>query len=331
MLIIAKRALLAVLTIVVVSIVTFLVIQNVPGDPLYEWAMDMVQTSGLDFETAYKIAAQMYGYDPNQPLLHRLAIYLKRLLQGNLGYSMIYRASVNEIIAKALPWTAFVVSTALLLSFTIGAALGTAIAWKRRSLLDPIVTGYASLTAATPDYVTAMLLLLFFAIRLKWFPSRGAYDIGLTPGFNLEFIANVLYHAALPILAYTIEGIGGWALAMKGSAISVLGEDYIMAAKARGLKDRRIVTAYLARNSILPLVTTLAISFGGMFGGSILIETIFNYPGMGWFFSQALMRKDYGMLQGLFLLTITATILANFLADILYAKLDPRVRLEGGR
>jgi peptide/nickel transport system permease protein len=115
---------------------------------------------------------------------------------------------------------------------------------------------------------------------------------------------------------------------MKGAAISVLGEDYIMAAKARGLKDQRIVTSYLARNSILPLITGLAISFGAMFGGSILIETIFNYPGMGWFFSQALMRKDYGMMQGLFLLTITATILANFLADILYAKLDPRVRLE---
>jgi len=329
MITIAKRAGLALMTIVVVAIVAFLIIQNAPGDPLYEWAMDMVQTSGLDFETAYRIAAQMYGYDPHESLLHRLGVYLGRLLRGDLGYSMIYRVSVNKIIAKALPWTAFVVSVALLLSFFIGVALGTGIAWKRRSLLDPVVTGYASLTAATPDYVTAMLLLLFFAIRLRWFPSKGAYDIGLTPGFNMQFISNVLYHAALPILSYTLEGIGGWALAMKGSAISVLGEDYIVAAKARGLRDRRILVSYLARNSILPLITALAISFGGMFGGSILIETIFNYPGMGWFFSQALMRKDYGMLQGLFLLTITATILANFLADILYTRLDPRVRLEG--
>jgi peptide/nickel transport system permease protein len=270
----------------------------------------------------------MYGYDPNQPLLDRLVTYVKRLLKGDLGYSMIYRASVNQIIAKALPWTAFVVSVSLLLSFSMGVILGTLVAWKRRSILDPLVTGYASFTAATPDYVTAMLLLLFFAINLKWFPSKGAYDIGIEPGFSLAFIGNVLHHAALPILSYTLEAVGGWALAMKGAAISVLGEDYIMAAKARGLKDQRIVTSYLARNSILPLITGLAISFGAMFGGSILIETIFNYPGMGWFFSQALMRKDYGMMQGLFLLTITATILANFLADILYAKLDPRVRLE---
>ena len=328
MAIVFKRLALALLTVVVVALVTFIVVQNVPGDPLYEWAMDMVQTSGLDFETAYKIAAQMYGYDPNEPLMHRLLAYVKRLLRGDLGYSMIYRTSVNRIIAKALPWTVFVVSISLLLSFSLGVMLGTVIAWKRRSLLDPVVTGYASFTAATPDYVTAMLLLLFFAINLRWFPSKGAYDIGIKPGFNLTFIGNVLHHAALPILSYTLEALGGWALAMKGSAVSVLGEDYIMAAKARGLKERRIVTAYLARNSILPLITGLAISFGGMFGGSILIETIFNYPGMGWFFSQALMRKDYGMMQGLFLLTITATILANFLADILYAKLDPRVRLE---
>ncbi len=328
MLIVLKRLGLALLTIVVVSVITFIVIQNVPGDPIYEWAMELVQTSGLDFETAYKIAAQMYGYDPNEPLFHRFVTYVKRLLRGNLGYSMIYRASVNEIIAKALPWTVFVVSISLLLSFSLGVILGTAIAWKRRSLLDPLVTGYASFTAATPDYVTAMLLLLFLAIRLKWFPTRGAYDIGIEPGFSLRFIGNVLHHAALPILSYTLEAVGGWALAMKGAAVSVLGEDYIMAAKARGLRDRRIVTAYLARNSILPLITGLAISFGGMFGGSILIETIFNYPGMGWFFSQALMRKDYGMMQGLFLLTITATILANLLADLLYAKLDPRVRLE---
>ena len=328
MAIVVKRLVLALLTIVVAALVTFIVIQNVPGDPLYEWAMDMVQTSGLDFETAYKIAAQMYGYNPHEPLLHRLSTYVKRLLRGELGYSMIYRTSVNRIIAKALPWTVFVVSTSLLLSFSLGVVLGTVIAWKRRSVLDPLVTGYASFTAATPDYVTAMLLLLFFAINLRWFPSKGAYDIGIKPGFTLPFIGNVLHHAALPILSYTLEAVGGWALAMKGSAISVLGEDYIMAAKARGLRDRRIVMAYLGRNSILPLITGLAISFGGMFGGSILIETIFNYPGMGWFFSQALMRKDYGMMQGLFLLTITATILANFLADILYARLDPRVRLE---
>lgn len=323
-----KRTGLALITIVVVAVITFIVVQNVPGDPIYEWAMELVQTSGLDFDTAYKVAAQMYGYNPHEPLLHRFVIYVKRLLHGDLGYSMIYRASVNQIIAKALPWTAFVVSTALLLSFFLGVILGTAIAWKRRSVLDPVVTGYASLTAATPDYVAAMLLLLFFAIRLRWFPTRGAYDVGLTPGFNLRFIGNVLYHATLPILSYTLEALGGWALAMKGSAVSVLGEDYIVAAKARGLRDRRIVVSYLARNSILPLITSLAISLGGMFGGSILIETIFNYPGMGWFFSQALMRKDYGMMQGLFLLTITATILANLLADILYARLDPRVRLE---
>ncbi len=324
-----KRFLLALLTIALAAVVTFIVIHKAPGDPCYVWAMEMVQNYGMDFETAYKQAVQMYGYDPHEPLWEQFKKYVHYLLHGQLGYSMIYRMSVNEIVAKALPWTVFVVSIALLLSFSIGVVLGTLVAWKRRSLLDPLVTTYASLTAATPDYIAALLLLIFFAINLKWFPSKGAYDITLTPGFNLAFIGNVLYHAALPILSFVIEGLGGWALAMKGSAVSVLGEDYIMAARARGLRGRRIVLAYLTRNSILPLITALAISMGGMFGGSTLVETIFNYPGIGWFFGQALARRDYGLMQGLFLLTTAAIVLANFLADILYARLDPRVRLEG--
>jgi peptide/nickel transport system permease protein len=137
-----------------------------------------------------------------------------------------------------------------------------------------------------------------------------------------------LHHAALPIMAFTLESLGGWALAMKGNAISVLGEDYIMSARARGLPERRIVLAYAARNAILPLVAVLAISFGAMFGGSVLVETVFSYPGIGFFFTQAIGLRDYGMIQGLFLMTMVATVFANLLADLLYAKLDPRVRLE---
>ena len=115
------------------------------------------------------------------------------------------------------------VSISVTLSFFIGTRLGMLIAWKRRSFLDTFITGYASVTDATPDFITALILLIIFAINLKWFPLKGAYDIGLTPGFNLPFVKSVLYHAFLPVLSYTIESIGGWALIMKSSAIDVLG------------------------------------------------------------------------------------------------------------
>lgn len=326
---IGKKIIVALITLVFVVTFTFFVIRQMPGDPLYQWAAELVEASGMSFEEAYAQVKQMYTYDPDEPLSQQFTKYVKSLLRGDLGISMTFGISVNEIIIKALPWTVLVLSISLSLSFGLGVFLGMLIAWKRKTILEPIVTGYASFTAATPDYITALFLLVIFAIGLELFPFRGAYDISVSPGFNWEFLKSVLYHAALPIIAFTFEGTGGWAMAMRGSAVSVLGEDYIMAAKARGLKDRRIIVSYVGRNAILPMVTILAITFGGMLGGSVLIERVFNYPGIGWWFAYSLMRRDFGMIQGLFLVTSAAVIFANLAADILYSKLDPRIKLEG--
>ena len=323
-----KRIGFAFVTLVFVTTLTFFVVRNTPGDALQEWALEIVQTYGISMEDAMKQVRAMYAYDPDEPILNQYVRYVKGLARGDLGTSILYKTSVNKIVIQALPWTVFILSTSLLLSFTIGALLGMAIAWKRKTLLDPVITGYAALTGATPDYITALILLIIFAINLKWFPSKGAYDPAVKPGFTWEFIKSVLYHGVLPIAAYTFENTAAWALAMKGSAVSVLGEDYIMAARARGLKERRIMTWYMGRNAMLPLITGLAIAFGGMMGGSVLIETIFNYPGIGWFFNEAVTRRDYGLMQGLFFLTAVSIIFANLIADLLYTRLDPRIRLE---
>lgn len=202
----------------------------------------------------------------------------------------------------------------------------TVLAWKRNTVLDPIVSTYASIASALPDYIVGMILIIIFASNLKWFPTRGAYDSSVLPGLNIPFIVNALFHAVLPVAAYVITGLGGWALIMKGNAMSVLGEDYIMAARARGLRDRRVIITYVGRNAMLPLITGLAISFAMMFGGSPLIENIFVYPGIGYFFNQAVIRRDYALMQGLFLLTTVAVVLANLVAELLYSVLDPRVR-----
>ena len=328
--VVLKRVGVALVTLFLVTTITFFVVRNTPGDALEAWALELIQTYGygISLEDARAQVRAMYGYNPDEPLLDQYIRYVKGLARGNLGVSILYKTSVNKIVVQALPWTVFILSTSLILSFTIGALLGMAIAWKRKTLLDPLVTGYAALTGATPDYITALVLLIIFAINLRWFPIKGAYDPAVKPGFSWEFIKSVLYHAVLPIAAYTFENTAAWALAMKGSAVSVLGEDYILAARARGLKERRIMTRYMGRNAMLPLVTGLAIAFGSMMGGSVLIETIFNYPGIGWFFSQAVSRRDYGLMQGLFFLTAASVIFANLLADLLYARLDPRIRLE---
>ncbi len=326
--VVIKRVLVAIVTVFIITTLTFFIVRQTPGDVLQTWAMDLVTTSGMSYEGALAFVKSMYGYDPDQPLLDQYLDYLSGLLRGDLGQSFIYRVSVNEVLAKALPWTLFVTSISLFLSFTIGMLLGMTIAWKRRTILDPIVTAYASFTGATPDYITALILLIIFAINLRIFPLKGAYDAMLTPGFNWPFIKSVLMHAALPITAYTFESAAGWALAMKGSAVSVLGEDYIMAARARGLKESRIMIRYMGRNALLPMISGLAIAMGSMVGGSILIETIFSYPGVGWFFGEALTKRDFGMMQGLFLFLATAIIFANLAADLLYSKLDPRIKLE---
>ena len=329
---IIKRIIYAFFTLLISASITFYLVYNIPGNVIDVMAAQLSESMGIPFEEAKKIALSYYiGYDPNKPLLERYIDYLANLLRGNLGYSILLKVSVNEVVVQALPWTLFVLSTSLLVSFAIGVMLGLIIAWRRRTVLEPVVTAYASFTDAMPDFVTAMLLYMFLAVRLGWFPMKGAYDEKLTPGLYPAFIFSVLYHATLPILAYVIEHIGFWALLMKGSAASVLEEDFVKAAEARGLPERRILTAYVGRVAILPVAVMLAIQLGVMLGGSTIIETVFNYPGMGYFFTYATTNLDYGLMQGLFFVIIAGIIIANLIVEIIYPFIDPRARREAAR
>ncbi|MCL5035907.1 MAG: ABC transporter permease [Chloroflexi bacterium] len=323
-----KKLAISVVTIFVALTFTFILVRQMPGDIVHTWAMNIMQQQGVTYNEAREMAKAMLNYDPNVPIAVQYFKYMKGLLSGNLGTSLTYRIPVSVIIVQALPWTVFVCTLSLIISFVIGVLLGTTIAWKRKTILEPVVTLYASITQAVPDFLIALLLLVFFGVSLRWFPLRGAYSADTVPGFNIPFMLDVLYHAALPVLAYTLQYIGSWALAMKASATSVLGEDYIAVAEARGLKQKRIIVRYLAGNAILPLVTSLAIAFGTIVGGSMLVETVFGYPGIGYFFGQAIATRDYSLIQGLFLLTTVVMILANLTADIIYSKIDPRIKLE---
>lgn len=321
-----KKILLLIVTVFFAMSVTFTTIHFMPGDPVQTMAMDMQRNLGITYNEAYLKAKAQLNYDPDIPLAKQYINYVSGLLRGNFGESMIYKQSVGAVLAGSLPWTLFILSIALFLSFALGVLLGTYMAWKRKTILDPIVNVYTSIFGSIPDFIVAFLLIILLAVKLKIFPSRGPFDSSVIPGLNVPFIASVLKHATLPILAFFLTTVGGWALMMKGSSTSVLGEDYITSARARGLAEGRIVKTYVAKNAMLPLVTSLAVTFGMLFGGSPLVENIFVYPGVGYFMGQATGRRDFTLMQGMFLMITIATVTANLVAEILYTILDPRVR-----
>ncbi|MEM3449893.1 MAG: ABC transporter permease, partial [Nitrososphaerota archaeon] len=197
----------------------------------------------------------VFNVDFNEPLWNQYLKYITRILQGDMGksYTMNYGQPVLNLIMWHLPWTLFSVSIALVLSFFTGILLGMFIAYRRGGQLDRIMTTYSLLTASIPSYVIGILMIFAFCFFIPLFPWGGVYSANVTPGFNLPFIVDVLRYAALPIMSYFIVNMGSWALIMKNSTISVLGEDYVYAAEARGLKDRRIAIKYVGRNAIMPV------------------------------------------------------------------------------
>lgn len=322
-----KRILRALVTIYLVASLIFIVVNIMPGDIVSEIAHQIASDLRIPFEQAYEMAAALYG-KPEAGFENYLKYISSLFLKGDLGYSYSFRRSINEIILGALPWTIFILSISLLISFALGSIIGLIAAWRRKGLIDISVTTFSIITQSFPSILIALILFMIFSVELGLFPRGGAYDPRVTPGFNIGFIASVFYHAALPILSLVIEGLGGWILIMRNSAISVLGEDYVYAAQARGLRERRIFFTYVGRNSILPPVTILALSFGGVIGGSVLIESIFRYPGIGYFFVQAISRRDYPLMQGLFFMMALGIIVSNLIVDLIYPKLDPRVKTQ---
>ncbi|TMB99734.1 MAG: ABC transporter permease [Chloroflexi bacterium] len=202
-----------------------------------------------------------------------------------------------------------------------------------RELLDRVVSTGGSLISSIPNYLIALMMILFLGVQthlINFTGMRGAYTSGLQPGFTPAFIGDILYHASLPITIYFLTQIGHWILSMRSATLSALEEDYVTAARARGLSDGRIRTAYVGRNAVLPLVTQLAISVGFIVGGAAIIEQTFAYQGVGLRLLSAVTQRDYPVIQGIVMLTTIAVVVANLAADLLYSKLDPRIGRAGG-
>ncbi len=253
--------------------------------------------------------------------------YLGNLARGNFGVSYSqFPSPVSAIIGGTLPWTLFLAGASTILAVVLGTLLGIVAAWRRGGVTDQVLTPFTMFISAFPQFFVAMLLLYCFGFVTGWFPLQHAYGDNVTPGLNGPFLADAALHAVLPITAIMILSLGGWLLGMRNVMINTLSDDFITMAQAKGLHDRRIMLTYAARNALLPQITSFAIQLGYVVSGLLLIEYVFSYPGVGYTLVNAVESEDYPLMQALFLLIAVSVLAANLIADLLYARLDPRVR-----
>lgn len=319
----------AVVVVFVVANVTFFLGRAMPGDPIDVMAGRLTQ-GGMSMEEARAIAMHSLAYDPEAPLLRQWWEFFVGLLTFDFG-GTINRpgVSVTEAIGAYLPWTLFSIGVGSLIAIGLGLALGMVMAYRRNQAIDHVLSVVASVLGAIPNYLIAMVLVVGGGMYLGWFDPidlRGTLSPGVQPGFTLVFVGDAFYHAALPILTYVLAIIGTWMLVMKASTTEVLGEDYVTVARARGLPDTRIATAYVGRNAVLPLVAQIAISFGTLVGGAIFVEQVLVYKGVGGLLLDAVHYRDYPLLQGLLVIITSCVVIANLISDLLYSRLDPRIQ-----
>ena len=276
---------------------------------------------------ALKALEVAFGVNTKEGLAGQYVHYLGNVATGNFGTSLyFYPQSVGRVILDALPWTIGLVGLTTILAFALGTGIGILAAWRRGGRLDSIAPPVFVITSAIPYFWVGMMLILVFAEQLQWFPAAFGYNVTLTPSLSVPFIVNIVEHAVLPATALLITTIGTWILTMRNTMVTTLAEDYVRMARAKGLPGRRIMFDYAARNAILPNLTGFAMSLGFVVGGAILVEYVFNYPGVGYMLLQAVSQEDYPLMQALFLLITVAVLVAILLADIATAILDPRTR-----
>lgn len=318
-----------VLTVWLGATLIFLIPRLAPGDPIAAMVARLQEQAGYVTNSAEMIHAWRARFGLDAPLPLQYLHYLGNSVTFDFGYSLSqFPITVNHMIAQALPWTIGLLTMATIISFLLGTTVGALLAWRPvptlvRSLL-PLTLTFTSI----PFFMVAILLVYVFGFALQWFPVMGGYDPDLTPGINGRFILSVIHHGVLPALAIVVASMGFWALGMRGMMITNEGEDYMILAQAKGLPPGRIFLRYAVRNAILPQVTHLALSLGGIVGGSVLVEYLFAYPGMGYLLYRGLLNSDYTVIQGIVFMLILATATAVLIIDLLYPLIDPRISYQ---
>lgn len=316
----------------VTATINFFVPRLAPGDPI-QAVLGRLEAQGAKIENSAVLIAEyrkLFGLD--DPLWLQYLKYLGAQARFQLGYSLTYfPVGVWDIIRDALPYTIGLLTVTTLLSFAIGIIAGALIVWRASPRSARLFVPLLMILAPIPYYLLAMLLLFLLAFTLRWFPHSGTVTIGriASGGFDLGYALDIIYHSLLPAFSIILASVGGWALGMRGMMVSVLGEDYLTLAEAKGLPQRRIFLRYAVRNALLPEFTALAIRLGHVVSGAVLVELIFNYPGLGYRLYQAITSADYTVMQGITFFLVVSVAFSILVIDLLYPRLDPRITYTG--
>lgn len=308
---------------VAAATINFFLPRLMPGDPI----QIMFSSTGTELSAENLASLKLTFGFVDGPLWQQYLTYLQSIFTGDLGRSIKYfPLPVTSVLGHALIWTVGLMGTATIISFTLGTFLGILAAWWRGGIFDVVVSVGAIFATSVPAVVTSLIVLFFFGFTLGWFPTGYAADPALDPSFSLTYIGSLIYHGILPMLTLCSVLTGGFAVTMRNNMINLLGEDYIVMARAKGLSDSRVMIWYAARNALLPTVSSLAIAIGTVLGGSLVTEVVYNYPGLGNILYQAILARDYPVIQGQLLIMTVAMLVANFTVDVSYVLLDPRLR-----
>jgi peptide/nickel transport system permease protein len=327
--IVARRLLMLIAVVWIASTLNFVVPRLAPGNPIENKMLAQVEfgSASVDMRALVKAYNAKFGLD--KPLLSQYLAYMRDIVHFDLGYSITdYPTRVTAIILHALPWTMGLLFTTTLLAFLFGTVLGALSVWRGAPRIFAAGVPLLMIPSAVPFYLIGLILIYIFATALQWLPLGGGMGISGNPSLSVTFALEILRHSILPASSILLASIGVWALSMRGMMVTVQGEDYMTYAEALGLSGRRRLFQYGLRNAILPQITLLALSLGHVLSGSILVELVFGYPGMGQQLFRAIQNQDYFVIYGIVLVLICAIAIAMLLVDLINPLLDPRIRRE---
>ncbi|MHB1986385.1 MAG: ABC transporter permease [Acidimicrobiales bacterium] len=323
MVLLARRLGVYLLTAWVAITANFLLPRLMPGNPVQ---ILIGKLTGRVTPQIVRAIELQFGVGLHQGLWSQYVHYWSQLVHGNLGISITLSTPVSTVLGNTVPWTIGLIGISTVASFALGTFIGTLLGWKRGTALDAVLP-VTTFFQAVPYFFFGTVLLLVFGSHLGWFPVLGAYSPALTPGWHWAFVASVVRYGELPAITVVLSSIAGWIMGMRNMMVTTVADDFVLMAVAKGLPRRKVI-GYAARNAVLPSIANFSLAIGLLVSGALLVELVFNYPGVGDLLLTAVQNEDYPLLQGIFLVITFTVLSANMLADVVYLILDPRIRQE---
>ncbi len=322
-----KRLLLMLAVIFTAASLNFLLPKLAPKDPIETKLLELTETGGALTDMKGLVEAYRAKFGLDRPLAEQYLSYIKDTASLDLGQSIaFYPARVTDLVGRALPWTIGLLLTSTLIAFALGTVLGALLAWEGAPRLLGLLAPGVMVLAALPYYLLGLVLIYVFAFSWRLLPLGGGFEMTAIPGLRWDFVLDILRHSLLPAASIVLASVGTWALAMRGMMVTVQGEDYMAYAEANGLSVQRRFFSYGLRNALLPQVTGLALHIGYIAAGSVLVERVFQYPGLGNLLFAAIQQNDYFVIYGVVFILVVMIAVLMLLVDMLYPLLDPRVR-----